>query len=300
MNMCAEAINMKKILLILTIFLIPFGLFAQDLEITYFDGDVEIFDSGEWFEPEMGETISGNQKIKLGNDSYAEIISSNSTIKLLKKGEYSVSDLLKSAGTQNTWELGKIGGINFKNIINKSAYNSSAVMGVRGAKQETSEIEWIDSSIDYLAEGKIRLDEGDIDGALNLFNEGIDLSEDDIVPLYYYSALCYSLQGKNNRSLKNLEMVASPESYDFYPDFVILKSNILLESLEYTGAEEILKNYINKDSKSEKAQIVYLLLSYSSNGMNKKNYARMYLKKVVEINSSNDMGKIAEDLLKKM
>jgi tetratricopeptide (TPR) repeat protein len=295
-----EAINMKKVLLILTIFLISTAVYAQDLEISYFDGDVEIFDSGEWFEPEIGESISGNQKIKLGNDSYAEIVSPKSTIKLLKKGEYSVSALLESAGTQNTWELGKIGGINFKNIINKGAYNSSAVMGVRGAKQETGEIEWIDSSIDYLTEGKIILDEGNIDGALNLFNEGIDLSEDDIIPLYYHSALCYSLQGKNNRSLKNLNMVITPETYDFYPDFVILKSNILLEGLEYKDADLILRKYIKSDNKSEKAQIMYLLLSYSANGMGNDDDAKMYLDKVMEINSSNDMGKIAEDLLGKM
>ena len=71
-------------------------------------------ESGSWFEPEMGEIISGDQKIKLGTDSYAEIVSSNSTIKLLKEGTYTVSDLLESADYQDTWELGKIGGIKFQ------------------------------------------------------------------------------------------------------------------------------------------------------------------------------------------
>ena len=33
-------------------------------------------------------------------------------------------------------------------------------MGVRGAKQEDEGIEWIDSSIDYVEEGKAKLDEG--------------------------------------------------------------------------------------------------------------------------------------------
>ena len=286
--------------LIIFIIVIAVTAYAQELEISYFDGDVEITLSGEWVEPEMGEVISGGQQIKLGSDSYAEILSSGSTIKLLKEGVYSVSDLIESADNQDTWELGKIGGINFKNIINKGAYNSSAVMGVRGAKQETESIEWIDSSIDYEEEGKIKLDDGDIEGALKLFEEGIELSENDPAPLYYYSALCYSLQGKNGKSLKNLDMVENPENYDFYPDFVILKGNILLEGLEYTDADSILKKYINKDSSSEKAQIVYLLLSYSSNGMNKKEEAKMYLNKVIEINSSNDASKIAGDLLKKL
>ena len=291
---------MKKLTAFTFIFFTVFALYSQELEIAYFDGDVEITVSEEWVEPEMGEVISGEQKIKLGNDSYAEIISSNSTIKLLKQGVYSISDLLESADNQDTWELGKIGGINFKNIINKGAYNSSAVMGVRGAKQEDESIEWIDSSIDYVEEGKLRLDEGDIEGALNLFNEGIELSEDDTAPLYYYSALCYSLQGKNGMSLKNLNILENPEKYDFYPDYVILKSNILLEGLEYRSAETILKKYIASDSKSDKAQIIYLLLSYSSNGMNNKKDARMYLNKVIEINSSSDAAEIAGELLKKM
>ena len=291
---------MKKLTAFTFIFFTVFALYSQELEIAYFDGDVEITVSEEWVEPEMGEVISGEQKIKLGNDSYAEIISSNSTIKLLKQGVYSISDLLESADNQDTWELGKIGGINFKNIINKGAYNSSAVMGVRGAKQEDESIEWIDSSVDYVEEGKLRLDEGDIEGALNLFNEGIELSEDDTAPLYYYSALCYSLQGKNGMSLKNLNILENPEKYDFYPDYVILKSNILLEGLEYRSAETILKKYIASDSKSDKAQIIYLLLSYSSNGMNNKKDARMYLNKVIEINSSSDAAEIAGELLKKM
>ena len=290
---------MKKILLTVVVFLIATITYSQELEISYFDGDVEITLSGEWVEPEMGETISGSQQIKLGADSYAEILSANSTIKLLKEGVYSVTDLLESADNQDTWELGKIGGINFKNIINKGAYNSSAVMGVRGAKQEDESIEWIDSSIDYALEGKIKLDDGDIEGALNLFNEGIELSEADKAPLYYYSALCYSLQGKNGASLKNLEMVESPENYDFYPDYVILKGNILLEGLEYEGADSILKKYLAKDSSSSKAQIIYLLLSYSSNGMNNKEDARKYLNKVIEINSSSDAAEIAGELLKK-
>ena len=291
---------MKKLLLISAILLITTAAFSQQLEIIYFDGDVEIMESGSWFEPEMGETISGDQKIKLGTDSYAEIVSSNSTIKLLKEGTYTVSDLLESADYQDTWELGKIGGINFKNIINKGAYNSSAVMGVRGAKQEDTGIEWIDSSIDYAEEGKLKLDEGDIEGALSLFNEGIELSENDTAPLYYYSSLCYSLQGKNGKSLKNLNMVESPEKYDFYPDYVILKSNILLEGLDYKAADILLRKYIADDSKSDKAQIVYLLLSYSANGMNNDDDSKMYLKKVIEINRSNDVGKIAEDLLNKL
>ena len=291
---------MRRFLLIISVFVIAATAYTQELEISYFDGDVEITLSGEWVEPEMGETISGEQQIKLGSDSYVEILSANSTIKLLKEGTYSVSDLLESADNQDTWELGKIGGINFKNIINKGAYNSSAVMGVRGAKQETESIEWIDSSIDYVEEGKIKLDDGDIEGALKLFEEGIELSEDDPVPLYYYTALCYSLQGKNGKCLKNLEMVDNPENYDFYPDFVILKGNILLEGLEYKEADSILKKYIAKDSSSDKAQIVYLLLSYSSNGMNNKEDARKYLNKVIEINSSNDASEIAGELLKKL
>ena len=291
---------MKKLLLCVLIFFITIFAYSQELEIVYFDGDVEISDSGEWFEPEMGEVLSGQQQIKLGADSYVEITSSASTIKLLKEGVYSVSDLLDSADRQDNWELGKIGGINFKNIINKGAYNSSAVMGVRGAKQETEGIEWIDSSIDYVEEGKAKLDEGDIEAALNLFTEGIELSEEDTAPLYYYSALCYSLQGQNSKGLKNLNMVESPENYDFYPDYVILKSNILLESLEFKGADLILRKYVKRDSKSEKAQIIYLLLSYSANGLNNDDDAKMYLKKVIEINSSSDAGQIAGELLKKL
>ena len=157
-------------------------------------------------------------------------------------------------------------------------------MGVRGAKQEDTGIEWIDSSIDYAEEGKLKLDEGDIEGALSLFNEGIELSENDTAPLYYYSSLCYSLQGKNGKSLKNLNMVESPEKYAFYPDYVILKSNILLEGLDYKAADILLRKYIADDSKSDKAQIVYLLLSYSANGMNNDDDSKMYLKKVIEIN----------------
>ena len=291
---------MKKILLVMFIILITTLSYTQDLEISYFDGDVSVTVSGDWVEPEMGEVISGDQQIKLGADSYAEILTANSTIKLLKEGIYSISDLMESADSQDSWELGKIGGINFKNIINKGAYNSSAVMGVRGAKQETESIEWIDSSIDYVEEGKIKMDEGDFEGALNLFNEGIELSENDTAPLYYYSALCYSIQGKNIQSLKNLNMIVNPEDYDFYPDYVIMKGNILLEGLEYQVADKLLRKYISNDSKSDKAQIIYLLLSYSANGMDNQDDAKMYLNKVIEINSSSDAAEIAGELLKKL
>ncbi len=291
---------MKKILFVMFIILITTLSYTQDLEISYFDGDVSVTVSGDWVEPEMGEVISGDQQIKLGADSYAEILTANSTIKLLKEGVYSISDLMESADSQDSWELGKIGGINFKNIINKGAYNSSAVMGVRGAKQETESIEWIDSSIDYVEEGKIKMDEGDFEGALNLFNEGIELSENDTAPLYYYSALCYSIQGKNIQSLKNLNMIVNPEDYDFYPDYVIMKGNILLEGLEYQVADKLLRKYISNDSKSDKAQIIYLLLSYSANGMDNQDDAKMYLNKVIEINSSSDAAEIAGELLKKL
>ena len=291
---------MKKMLLVTIILMVASLSFAQELTISYFDGDVEVMDSGEWYLPEMGEAVKNNQQIKLGADSYAEINFSNTTIKLLKEGIYTASDIIESANNQNTWELGKIGGINFKNVINKGAYNSSAVMGVRGAKQETTEVEWIDSSVDYLEDGKASLDEGDIDRALSIFNEGIELSEDNRDQLLYYSALCYNLKGINDRSLNNLESIEVPENYDFYPDFVILKSNILLEGLEYENAEKLLNSYIAKDSKSEKAQIVYLLLSYSSNGMKNTENAVKYLNKVLEIDKSNEMGVIAEELLAKM
>ena len=289
---------MKKLMLTAMLLLAIVYIYPQEIVIDYYDGEVEIMEKGKWVLPDMGEILRNDFQLKIGVDSYAEIKSGNSIIKLMKEGIYKADSLMSSLKQTENWEIGRIGSLNFKNIINKSAYNSSAAMGVRGEIQESKEIEWLDSGRDYLADGIAVLDEGNIAEALRIFNEGIELGEqDDNEPLYYYSALCHNLLGKNRESFLKLEMIENPENHEFYADYVILKGSILLEGLEYKKAEILFKNYILKDNSSEKAQYIYLLLSYCTAGLQSRDESKQYLSKAISLDSNNEIGKIAKQMM---
>ncbi len=272
--------------------------FAGDLYVSYADGDITVKEDGQWYDLFAGDELDQSSVVKLGEDTVAEIQADGRTIILDQPGVYKIAGLIEKISKEdNSWGNSSV----IKKFItgtNKAA-SKTAVMGVRGAEADTNDVEWLTEDNMVLADAKSMIEKGEYKKAISLLSENINDAFDEEVSEYdFYLGKCYYLTGKPGKALSYLNKVDVDPSAEYYPDFVIVDGNLLLDSFNYEKALSLFDDYLKIDDVSETAQAVSFFSARALNATGKKADAKAMLEKTVSMNPKSEIGLTAGNLLK--
>ena len=153
-------------------------------------------------------------------------------------------------------------------------------------------------SEEALSEGRSLLEAGRLDEALKVLQDALKMAypgEEGI--FYYYIASAYSGQQRTSLALRTLERAQLEPQEPLYADLVLLKGQLLLESLAFADALALFEGQLALNPDGSFAQALLILSSYSYQGLGRSQGAREALQKAVSLDSSSELGREAARLL---
>jgi tetratricopeptide (TPR) repeat protein len=257
---------------------------SAEAVVGYVDGVLEVDDGGAWYELYIGDAVDDGDTIRLAEDSYAELASGSTTVKLSRAGIYEVSDLIESTGRTQTaglagMVLGRIGRLSGSD----EEQTQTVAGGARASEAATqSGPTWAGGEAigDLIDEGVVLLNEGDYEDAYYVFEEAFDyaISDEEYAMAAFYFGYSSSLVGQPVQAFDLLEEVGPDPDTDYYPSHVLALGQLLVESFAYDEAIEYLEPLAD-DITREPADVqsAELLLGLAYDGMGMTGLAREYL-----------------------
>ncbi len=279
------------------------GVAAQDLQVAYTEGLVELSAGGTWKELNPGDRLPVNARIRLSKDGFAELSQGATRLSVSQPGIYLVADLLAASKKVASWQLGKVVSGKLKSAVaGGQKGDSTAVGGVRAKQAAPAAVEWVEStgSQEALDEGRSLLAENRLDEALKVFRDALQAYPGEEPIFYYYIAATYSRQQRASLALRTLEQARIDPQESMYSDLVLLKGQLLLESLAFTDALALFDSQLALKPQAPFAQALLILSAYSYQGLGRTEGARDALQKAVGLDSSSELGKEAAGLLKQL
>ncbi len=129
---------MKKIILISILLFICFNIFG--LTVEYIEGYIDIKDGDEWVELLIGDEVTEDDVIKLGEDSFAVLSGYGFDIKLTKPSIYYIKDIIGTTVKRQSF-AGLIGD-KIKTLTQKPERAQSVVAGVRASERINEGMDW--------------------------------------------------------------------------------------------------------------------------------------------------------------
>ena len=290
----------KNIIVFILLFSILVWSSAEDLLLVYSEGEVFENENGSWYEVYIGDMLSDTSTLKIGPDSMVEIDANGSTLLLNKPGTYKLGELISQSTKVSAWGNNPV----FKKFLSGDNGRSgvqTAVMGVRGSATETDDVEWLSEDSMIIDEAITMIDDGNFNDAIDFLSEEMDFAFDEDLSGYnYYIGYSYYMLGASGRALSYLDKVESDYDTEYYPDFVVLKGSLLLESLAYNDALDLFNEFLRNDDFSGTAQAVNYLSATALKGLGKDKDAQKKLEITVKMNPSSEIGQSADFLLKNM
>jgi tetratricopeptide (TPR) repeat protein len=279
------------------------GAAAQDLQVAYTEGLVEMAAGGTWKELYPGDRLPANARIRLSADSFAELSQAATRLTVSQPGVYLVADLVAASKKVASWKLSQVVGGKLKGAVAGGARGDSTAAGGVRAKQAAPEaVEWVEStgSQEALEEGRSLLAEERFAEALKAFQDALQAYPGEEAIFDYYIALTYSRQQRTVPALRTLERAHIEPQEAVYYDSILLKGQLLLESLAFTDALALFDSQLARNPDGAFAQALLILSAYSCQGLGRIQGAREALQKAVNLDSSSELGREAADLLAKL
>ena len=290
----------KNLVIMILLFFMVFSLAAEELMLVYTEGEVFLNENGTWYEVFIGDMIDSNSTLKIGQDSMVEIDAAGNTLLLNKPGTYKLGELISQTTKVSAWGNNPV----FKKFLsgdNRRSDVQTAVMGVRGSATEADDVEWLSEDSMIIDEAIMMIGDGDFNGVIDFLIEEIDFAFDEELSGYnYYIGYSYYMLGSSGRALSYLDKVESDYDTEYYPDFVVLKGSLLLESLAYEDALDLFDEFLRNDDFSGTAQAVNYLSATALKGLGRDREAAKKLEITVKMNPSSEIGRSADALLKNL
>ncbi|OHD20801.1 MAG: hypothetical protein A2V99_04935 [Spirochaetes bacterium RBG_16_67_19] len=288
---------------ILGLFLLAaLGAAAQDLRVEYTEGLVELASGGSWKELAPGDRLPVGARIRLAEDAFVELAQGSTRFAVSQPGVYLAADLVAASKKVASWQLGKVVSAKVKGTVAGGAKgDGTAAMGARGAAAGApATVEWVEASgsEEALSEGRSLLEAGRLDEALKVLQDALKAAypgEEGV--FYYYIASAYSGQKRTSLALRTLERAQLEPQEPLYTDLVLLKGQLLLESLAFADALALFEGQLVLNPEGSFAQALLILSSYSYQGLGRSQGAREALQKAVSLDSSSELGREAARLL---
>ena len=277
------------------------GVFAQAFSVDYLDGTVELKipkdKAGKlWKLLAIGDTVASDASLRVGPGSSIELARGRVRITILKPGIYMVADLSKAKEKASVAAIGPALSQKLTAMTTDKPRTDSAVGGVRGAEQGTStrSVEWIEENdevrakvADYMASGKYK-------DAVDELTQAIPeaATDEEESERQYMLAAAYYGNGEALRAYRTVAKASPDPKAEYYPRFVLLKAQILVDSLDFREALALLKPLIAAGQAGETAQMAYLLAAVSQKGLGDETSARTSLNAGYAIDPSTETAEL--------
>jgi hypothetical protein len=288
---------------ILGLFLLAaLGAAAQELQVAYTEGLVELAAGGGWRELNPGDRIAASARIRVSPDAFVELAQGSTRFSVSQPGVYLVADLVAASKKVASWKLSQVVGGKIKGAMAGGPKgDGTAAMGVRGAAAGApATVEWVETSgsEEALSAGRALLEAGRFDEALKVFQDGLKEANDGEKAIFsYYIATTHSQQRRTALALRALEDTSLEPGEPLYVDLVLLKGQLLLESLAFTDALTLFDSQLARNPEGGFAQALLILSAYSYQGLGKSQGAREALEQAVRLDSASELGREAARLL---
>ncbi len=280
-------------------FFITLPVLAIDISVEFLEGHLEYTEGRDaWLSAEIGDTLPENCQIRLSGRGYAEISSGAQKVTLTKDGLYQTANLFADEPEKANFR--QIVGSKFTSLLRHNESNSGmTVAAVRGAEAEGDDfISWEDESTDYLNDGKALFEEGDIAGAMELFDEG-SLWETGAVQREcgFRLGVCQQIIGDPRAARKTLTSLSPEKNDPFLGEYAVTVGTLYIESREYGNADNVLSFYLSANPNGDAAQAAWLLSAFSREGQNDDAGRRESLRKAVNLGPNTEIGRAASSML---
>ncbi len=299
----------KRLLCALAFAVILVGAaFAQSFAVDYVDGTVELKipkdkAGKEWKALSIGDVVAATASLRVGAGSSIELTRGKARVTILKPGTYALADLSRASEKTAGTGIGSTISQKLTALTTEKARTSSAVGGVRGAEQGASSgsVMWVEENEETRRRVTELLAEGEYDKAAAAVAEAIPEASTDSEKeeLTYMLAAAYYGGGQTARAYRSLATLAPPQEAEYYPKFLLLKAQILVDSLSFSEAVALLNPFVASKPGGETEQMAYLLLSSSQKGLGDEKSSLSALNTGYAIDPSTETAKLISKLMGK-
>lgn len=292
---------MKKLFFIPTILfllMIANGVYAEDFQLIYSDGEVSLKKGSGWVQIYSGDIVPEASVVRLGPGGVAEFAGEGSTVIFSKPGTYQIESAAEQSRTVQSSAFSSVFS-RLSKMGEGTGRGQSQAMGVRGAESDDEfGFTWVEEDTMSFEEAVDAFDEEDFSLAIDILKNEVDpLALDDESSYWYYLAASYMGQGKKGPALQVVKEHSAGRMSAFYSQYLLLKGRLLLESFDFAGAAQQFEEYIGSTDNPGKLQIAYYLHGYSLQQQGYTTSARNALQKAVEINSDPEVSRLAQELM---
>ncbi len=276
-----------------------FPLAAEEMTVEYLDGVLELKEDLDWIELDIGDTVPEDTQLRLWEDSFAELSAGAITVTLNQKGIYSTKELLRSGKKVAAWDIGKVVNSRLSMLVSPEKQQQATAMGVRAAKQDKEEVQWVDEEEDLLEEGKELLFKENYKAAIELLLEGADFtfSDERKQEYLFYAAYGYVRLGSNALAMITLAEVEPETNASYFTDYVILKGKLLIENFNFEEALGLFDRYMEFPDPGETTQVVYILSALCNQGLDNSQEALNNLEAAYKIDGTSEYGLAAKRMM---
>ncbi len=159
---------------------------------------------------------------------------------------------------------------------------------------------WVEENDETRGRVQALLDEKKFTDAIQVLDEAIKDSsaETDKSEFTYLMGAAYYGNGQTARAYHALEQISPTPDAAWYARYVILKSQVLVDTSNFKDALAILSPFIAAFPTGEATQVAYLLSYYSQKGLGDKASARAALDAGYKLDPSTDTAKLIDQQIK--
>ena len=278
------------------------GAFAQNLSVTYVEGDARMQRGSSWVGISTGDTLPREATVLLRAGAYVELGATGTTITLSQNGTYNLRDIVPFSRNLKSAGVGKAILDILAYLLNGPAHNQSTVAGVRSANEgRGQDAEWVTSSAGvFLDSGRQYIKAGQYDKAIAQLLRALETATDQESPtVCFYLAFAYSMIGDTRNSLKYAANVQPDGSNERSTDFIILRAKLLIDSNAYAQEVAWLTQAGNDlTGDPQRADAYLLLLGAGYRGVSDISREKQALSQVVSIAAEGDLRNAAASLLR--
>lgn len=279
---------MKRIIILVTIaLLVSTGLVAQEIVVGYVDGVLEVRDGNSWVDLFIGDGLEPSDQIRLRADSYAELTTGQTTVKLSRNGTYEVSELIEGTGRTESagiagLVLNRIGRLTGREEEQQEQTAAGGARASEAVNQNAPTWAGGESVDELIEEGVTLLNEGAHQDAYYVFQEAYDyaITDAEYAKALFYYGYASTLVGKSAQAFDLLEEIEPDPQTDYFASHVLALGQLLVESFAYQEAIDYLEMLEDADEQeSEDVQSAQLLMGIAYDGLGMAEEARSYLRR---------------------
>lgn len=201
---------------------------AQDAQVVYLEGDVELFDGGRWQLVDIGDALPSQARLRLADGAYLEVVQGRSTLRFNEVGEVTLAHRGDSGrGSTDTDVRGLLGNkIQRLTTPRENVSESATSAGVRASEAATEpEVDWAgdETPEELIEEGLALLSDGAVEDASFAFEDAYDFATGDtITEAGFFFAYSLYLLEETDFAIEILDEVDPAPDAPFYADYALL------------------------------------------------------------------------------